>query len=93
MAAQHWSKDMYSLWWRDRGTGRKRVSFAPEKASLVARYDRVWHADVDAALYAPDGSRVPLALPADAAPAKAKKKAKKRAPKNVAEAVAEPVGA
>lgn len=63
--AGHWSKDMYTLWWRDKGTGRMRVSFHRDRDKLLARVRKVWHEDMDAALYSPDGSRLPLSAPAE----------------------------
>lgn len=86
--AGHWSKDMYSIWWRDAGTLRARVSFAPEKDSLLRRLAKIQHDDMDAALYAPNGDRLSLNLdavkPVEAPKKKAKKKKGKKAPKPVA---------
>lgn len=80
--AAHWSKDHYTLWWRDHGTLRARVSFAKNKESLLKRLARVWHDQCDPALYAPDGSRLPLSAPTNddepkPRPKKKKPKAKK----------------
>ena len=61
MADQHWSTPMYTLWWRDRGTGRARVSFAEAPAPLLRRLAEIWHPDLDPALYDPKGKR--LAIP------------------------------
>ena len=60
---QHWSRELWSLWWLDRGTNRKRVSFAADRDTLLSRLARVWHDGCDAALYNPAGDRVPLSAP------------------------------
>jgi hypothetical protein len=73
--AGHWSRDQYTLWWRDRGIGRKRVSFSTSADVLLKRLERVWHEDIDAALWAPDGERVALRRPEPKAPKKKGKKA------------------
>jgi len=61
---------MYTLWWRDAGTQRMRVSFARNADVLLRRVAKLWHPLIDAALWAPDGERVPLRQPE---PKKAKK--------------------
>lgn len=77
MAAEHWSKKMHTLWWRDAGTGRARVSFHADRAKLVDKYHKLWHRDIDAALYGADGNRVPLPG-AETPKAKRQRKAKEK---------------
>lgn len=77
--AAHWSRDKYVIWWRDKGTGRMRVSFNQDKDALLRRLQKVWHDDMDAALYDPTGERLPLRAPADPEKPKPKRKAKPKA--------------
>lgn len=81
MATPHWSKDMAQLWWRDKGTQRMRVSFHRDPAKLKAKYERLYHDDIDAALYSADGNRIPLSAVAMGG---SKKKRQRKAPKQLA---------
>lgn len=64
MSKAHWSREMCTLWWRDKGTGRMGVSFHADRAKLAAKYVKLYHEDIDAAIYDADGTRIPLSAPA-----------------------------
>jgi hypothetical protein len=77
MAKGHWSRDMATLWWRDKGSDRMRVSFHRDHEKLKAKYERLYHDKIDAALYGSDNKRIPLsALPMGGAKKKRREKAK-----------------
>lgn len=69
-----------------------RVSFAEDRAKLAEKYKRLYHDEIDAALYDADGRRIPLSAPADESAVKPKRK-RKRKQEHAADDVSEPVGA
>lgn len=81
MASKHWSRDMYTLWWRDAGTSRMRCTFAPDKEVLFRKALRCTTDGSELALYNPDGARIPIpaagAIPGQTPKKKRKKRAKK----------------
>lgn len=81
MVSQHWSRDMYTLWWRDEGSSRMRVSFAPDKETLLKRAARCATDGSEIALYDPNGERIPIPghVKAEVPGQMPKKKRKKKA--------------